>query len=180
MKLTANCTWPKTGTPKLRYRRPPRVGPRVRVSGCTEAQRPSMVPVAGKGGSSPAWPVPEHHCPSGPCPGHGPGLPVPPSSAPHPSSLPLACLPVCPLRATHGEHCGLRLWCLCPAPESAQARAEPGSWAPGRGPGATRPPQPVRDTAPQPSSAQPGEAPMLGVGWGVMWATIHSRSPPWP
>lgn len=48
-KLTANCTWPKTGTPKLRYRRPPRVGPRVRVSGCTEAQRPSMAPAAGGG-----------------------------------------------------------------------------------------------------------------------------------
>lgn len=45
----ANCKWPKAGTPKLRYRKPPRVGPMVRVSGCIEAQRPSMVPVGGRG-----------------------------------------------------------------------------------------------------------------------------------
>lgn len=68
-KLTANCTWPKTGTPKLRYRRPPRVGPTVRVSGCTEAQRPSMVP-GGWGGVSQAWVGPQHHHPSHPLPGH--------------------------------------------------------------------------------------------------------------
>lgn len=162
MKLTANCTWPKTGTPKLRYRRPPRVGPRVRVSGCTEAQRPSMVPAAGKGGSSPAWPVPEHHCPRGPCPGHGPGLPVPPSSVPHPSSLPLACLPVCPLRATHGEHCGLRLWCLCPASKSVQAREEPGSRAPGCGPGATPPPSLPGTQHPSPARPSLGRPPCEG------------------
>lgn len=48
-KLMANCKWPKAGTPKLRYRKPPRVGPMVRVSGCIEAQRPSMVPVGGRG-----------------------------------------------------------------------------------------------------------------------------------
>lgn len=161
MKLTANCTWPKTGTPKPRYRRPPRVGPRVRISGCTEAQRPSMVPEAGEGGSSLAWPVPEHHCPSGPSPGHSPGLPVPLSPAPHPSSLHMACLPVCSLQAMRGEHCGLRMWCLCPAPESAQAQEEPGSRAPGREPGATPPSLPGTQH-PSPAQPRPGRPPCGG------------------
>lgn len=65
-KLTANCTWPKAGTPKLRYRKPPRVGPTVRVSGCIEAQRPIMVPVGGEGresgpGGSLGAPTPAAH-----------------------------------------------------------------------------------------------------------------------
>lgn len=172
-EVTANCTWPKTGTPKLRYRRPPRVGPQ---GPCQHAQgRGPAWPCGGKGRSSPAWPVPEHHCPSGPCPGHAPGLPCPTILR----SAPPARSPGLPAPSASAGHPWGALRLRCGA--SALLQKVPkhgGTWsrAPGRGPGATRP-QPVRGTQ-HPSPARPSlGAPMLGVGWGVRGPRYTPGSP---
>lgn len=85
-KLTANCTWPKTETPKLRYRRPPTVGPQgagQRLHGGTEAQHG---PCGAGVRVRPGW-VPQRHRAGRPLPGCARGLPCPPAPPPGPAGL---------------------------------------------------------------------------------------------
>lgn len=180
--LVANCTWPKTGTPKLWYRRPPTMGPRVRVKGCTEAQRPSMVPKGwgrggGKSGSARslgATTLATHSLDS------AKASPTPPSS--HPAFTPPALStqtcgsagfrpPSWAGAARHFSDVGLS---LRPAPESSPAQEEPGSGATGRGPGPALLGLPGRQ---HPSGLGTGEG---GLGAGVPGRLTPPGSPPQP